>query len=121
MNGANPVDFLTEITPERMASHIRYLEWHRLLPFDYKFDPGLPDHQQAVEQAIQKLYADNTKTSELAWALILLGHSPTPEAITALRCFSESDHTMAKEAASALDECLGWAKSTTPELITAFN
>lgn len=108
----NPGVFTTEVPRGSERAYMDYLEMHDYLPHMYVFDETSAPHRTAVSNAIDVLSDKQASRTALSRALILLGHSPSREAIFALQRFAESNHYLARIARFALDECLGWAGST---------
>jgi len=86
-------------------SHMQtYMEAHVLLPQDLDF--GEMPHPEHVRSAVNVLEAERSTPRRCLEAIVLLGHSPCPEALDALGRYARSGRPFAGLAPIAEAECL---------------
>lgn len=97
---------VTPVTAEDAPHLAPYFKAHKYLPFWYQYDPTKRRYRQSVERALRALADADATTEDLTRAIVILGHSPDPQAVTALEELGERDHELAGMARMALQECL---------------
>lgn len=86
---------------------MRYFKAHEVLPIFYRFDPAKRKYQRQLANCLEQLADPEATDEELTRAIVILGHSPDPSAITALETYSEAGQGLSGMARMALQECLG--------------
>jgi len=97
--------FASEFRPGTMSDFEDYMEAHRLMPYNYSYDPETCG--QEVREAIATLHEVDPSRRALLRAIAILGHSPCTEAIRALAEFNSWGGPFSGAASLALAECSG--------------
>ncbi len=91
-----------------------YLDAHRLIPWDFEWDA--PGGSFLIDLALALLEDESREEVEHLWALAILGHVPTAEALLLLRQWADSHHPLAGVAEMAALECADWMSNSESQL-----
>jgi hypothetical protein len=115
MTGLTYGDFRVTGTPvdkKDLAALPVYCQAHSLLPPDYHILGHTTVTQQREALAVMDRPA--ASSAELLRAIVILGHSPTADALEALERHGASSRTHARMARLAATECAHWLELTAP-------
>ena len=93
----------TEIRPEDAGLYQAYTEAHALIPFDYPASKEVMAAEEA--KAIATLLDPHASSQATLRAIMILGHTPTTDALSALKQHMKSGKEHAGMARLAADEC----------------
>lgn len=94
-----------------------YLAAHSLLPPG--FDCQNEKSAAVIDEALEVIADPNATASAILRAIVVLGHTPSAMALTALQQHAATDKIHAPVARLAADECVGWISHMQPDTATA--
>ena len=94
---------IQEVSRAELALHGAYVEAHRLLPAGYPSSHA--DVRATAPQALRILTDPLSSNESVLQAIMILGHTPTTEALAALRRHASARRPHADMARLAADEC----------------